>query len=265
MATYQSLRILQGAEMRLLISVRSEAEVAAALSGGADIIDAKEPNNGPLGAVTGSVLAGIMRRVPPEVELSVALGDVLGTPHVVESISRLPLVQRRSATYLKLGFAGIRSTTRARRVLQAAVSAARQSPLRPQVIAVAYGDWDSVDSPPPGALAAAASSAGAAGLLVDTYSKDGRALLEQIAPGCLALLIQEIRTAGLSSAVAGGLALDDLPHLREVAPDIVGFRGAACDGGRSGRVAEDRVRLLRRALLDPDSEFVQAVVLPTTR
>ena len=37
--------------MRLLVSVRSAAEVAAALAGGADIIDAKEPSRGGLGAV----------------------------------------------------------------------------------------------------------------------------------------------------------------------------------------------------------------------
>ena len=37
--------------MRLLVSVRSAAEARAALSGGADIIDAKEPSLGSLGAV----------------------------------------------------------------------------------------------------------------------------------------------------------------------------------------------------------------------
>ena len=36
--------------MRLLVSVRSAAEVAAAVAGGADIIDAKEPTAGSLGA-----------------------------------------------------------------------------------------------------------------------------------------------------------------------------------------------------------------------
>ena len=35
--------------MRLLVSVRSAAEVRPALAGGADIIDAKEPSLGSLG------------------------------------------------------------------------------------------------------------------------------------------------------------------------------------------------------------------------
>jgi (5-formylfuran-3-yl)methyl phosphate synthase len=251
--------------MRLLVSVRSQAEVAAALIGGADIIDAKEPRNGPLGAVTPRVLAGIMRQVPPEVELSVALGDVRGISQVRQLISRLPLVQRRSATYLKLGFAGISSSARAGRLLQAAVSAASENPLNPRVVAVAYGDWDSVESPSPDALALVGSKAGAAGLLIDTYRKDGRRLLDLLAPGRLPFLLQEVRTAGLTTAVAGGLGPDDLPDLREAAPDIVGFRGAACEGGRSGRVTEARVRLLRRALLDHDSGSVQEAILPTGR
>lgn len=249
--------------MRLLVSVRSQAEVAAALLGGADIIDAKEPRKGPLGAVPPRVLAGIMRRVPPEIELSVALGDVLGPSQVRQLIGRLPLVQRWSATYLKLGFAGISSSARAGLLLQAAVSAASENPLNPRVIAVAYGDSDRAESLSPHALAAVASKAGAAGLLIDTYSKDGGTLLDLMEPGRLALLIQEARKAGLTTAVAGALGPDHLPDLREAAPDIVGFRGAACEGGRAGRVTEDRVRLLRRALLGNRSGFVQEAILPT--
>ena len=247
--------------MRLLVSVRSQAEVAAALIGGTDIIDAKEPSEGSLGAVTPRVLAGIMRRVPPEVELSVALGDLLGTSQFLQVIGRLPLLQRRSATYLKLGFAGISSTERAGLLLQAAVAAAREHPLKPRVIAVAYADWDCAESPSPDALAAVASRAGAAGLLIDTYRKDGRTLLDLMMPDRLAVLIQEARAAGLTTAVAGALGPDHLSDLRAVAPDVVGFRGAACDGGRFGRVTENRVRLLRHAMLHHDSGFVQETVL----
>jgi (5-formylfuran-3-yl)methyl phosphate synthase len=248
--------------MRLLVSVRSQAEVTAALIGGADIIDAKEPSEGPLGAVTPRVLAGIMLRVPPEVELSVALGDLLRTSQVQHVIGRLPQAQRRSATYLKLGFAGVSLSERAGLLLQAAVAAAREHPLNPRVIAVAYADWDCAESPSPDALAAVASRTGAAGLLIDTYRKDGRTLLDLTVPRRLAVLIQEARAAGLTTAVAGALGPDHLSDLREAAPDIVGFRGAACEGGRFGRVTENRVRLLRRALLRSASGFVQEAILP---
>ncbi len=61
--------------MRLLVSVRTEHEVAAALAGGADIIDAKEPARGSLGPVSPEVLQAIAARVPESMPLSVALGD----------------------------------------------------------------------------------------------------------------------------------------------------------------------------------------------
>ena len=61
--------------MRLLVSVRSAEEVSAALAGGADIIDAKEPARGSLGRVTPAVLSAIAACTPASVPLSVALGD----------------------------------------------------------------------------------------------------------------------------------------------------------------------------------------------
>ncbi|HEY0776746.1 MAG TPA: (5-formylfuran-3-yl)methyl phosphate synthase, partial [Gemmatirosa sp.] len=33
--------------------------------------------------------------------------------------------------------------------------------------------------------------------------------------------------------------------VREIGPDVVGVRGAACDGGRTGRISAERVRALR--------------------
>ena len=48
-------------------------------------------------------------------------------------------------------------------------------------------------------------------------------------------------------AMAGRLVADDLSFVLESGADIAGVRGAACDEGRTGRVAADRVRLLRAA------------------
>ena len=45
--------------MQLLVSVSSAVETSAALLGGADIIDAKDPLSGPLGAVTPAVFRDI--------------------------------------------------------------------------------------------------------------------------------------------------------------------------------------------------------------
>ena len=48
--------------MRLLVSVMDASEALAALEGGADLIDAKDPLAGALGPVTRAVLTDIHRR-----------------------------------------------------------------------------------------------------------------------------------------------------------------------------------------------------------
>ena len=41
--------------------------------------------------------------------------------------------------------------------------------------------------------------------------------------------------------LAGKLAADDLPFVRDTGADVAGVRGAACEGGRTGRVSADKV------------------------
>ena len=77
--------------MQLLVSVRSASEVEPALAGGADIIDAKEPANGSLGAVSPATLSRVASRVPAFQELSIALGDVMSIAEVISSIDGVEL------------------------------------------------------------------------------------------------------------------------------------------------------------------------------
>ena len=93
--------------MRLLVSVRTAAEVAAGAGGGADIIDAKEPAAGSLGAVTPDVLREIAALVPAGVPLSVALGDFAARRCARGRRRRAVACSARGARrlYLKLGFA----------------------------------------------------------------------------------------------------------------------------------------------------------------
>jgi uncharacterized protein (UPF0264 family) len=49
-------------------------------------------------------------------------------------------------------------------------------------------------------------------------------------------------------ALAGRLQLDDLDFVREAGADVAGVRGAACDGGRAGRINAEIVRALADVL-----------------
>ena len=249
--------------MQLLVSVRSAAEVGAALCGGADIIDAKEPRLGSLGQVSSDVLGAILDRVPPDREVSVALGDFGRPQDVRTAIESLPLVCKHSATYLKLGFAGSSEEDLIITLLQSAVTASSSHRARPRIIAVAYADAEHAGSVAPEAIGRAASQAGAAGILLDTYGKARGNLLDWIESAALVALIEANRENGLLSAVAGGLGTEDVPRIAAARPDIVGFRGAACTGGREGRVSSSQVRRLTQAIQNEGSGSIQEVA-PST-
>lgn len=229
--------------MPLLVSVRSEEEVAAALAGGADIIDAKEPARGSLGAVEPAVLRAIAARTPASVPLSVALGDCTSAEEVRAAVDATRMPARRAAVYLKLGFAGVQTVERITALVAAAVAAAGERGRR--IVAVAYADHGPAATPAPEHVLRAAIAAGAGGLLVDTWRKDGSGLLGHLALERLAALAGSTRGAGLFLAAAGSLDRADIPVVAAVA-DVVGVRGAACRGGRSGAVDAGLVAELRR-------------------
>jgi len=233
--------------MRLLVSVRAGDEVAAALAGGADIIDAKEPARGSLGPVSPEVLQAIAARVPPPVPLSVALGDFTEPDAVRLAVAGVKVPGRRAPTYVKLGFAGERSEAAVTSLVAAAVDAAAATPARPIVVPVAYADHENAGSPAPEDLLRAAMSAGGRAFLIDTCMKDGRALLGWIALERLRRLSADARSAGMLLAIAGSLDLAALDHLAGIA-DVIGVRGAACRGGREGSVEAALVRRVRDRL-----------------
>ena len=243
--------------MRLLVSVRSAAEVDAAVSGGAHIIDAKEPDHGSLGPVSAATFRDIADQVPAHLGLSAALGDFTEAEEVNAAVMGFPKVSGPAPLYLKLGFAGISNAYLIRELLEAACLAAqRRSSRVPAIIAVAYGDCDLTGTASPEQVCQAAAAAGATGLLVDTQVKGSAHLLDLVDSARLKALVENARTTGLLTAVAGGLTAEQLPLVRRCHPDIVGFRGAVCIGGRSGRVSQRRVARLRH-LLASDSVFVR--------
>ena len=220
--------------------------MGAAVEGGADIVDAKDPALGALGALAPERLALVLERVPETVQFSVALGDPGDGATAVALIEALNLPLRAAGTYVKLGLAGTASPMAAERMLHAAVAATGGAG-RQQVIAVAYADAER-DGLGPGRVTALARRAGARGVLVDTMYKDNGSLLDWLPPPQLDEWIVDAHRLGLLVAVAGRLDRVDLELLRTSDADVVGVRGAACEGGRGGQVSAPKVRRLRDAL-----------------
>jgi uncharacterized protein (UPF0264 family) len=232
--------------MRLLVSVASAAEAVAALAGGADVIDAKDPLSGAIGAVALDTFRDIHATVAGARLVTAAIGDATDETDVEQ---RARAYGAAGAALVKVGFAGIASAQRVGSLIAAAVRAASSDPgrvCRFGVVAVAYADAGAGGSSiSRDALIDVAARAGAAGVLLDTADKNGAGLPSLLSLPDLEAWVSAARRAGLLVALAGKLTADDLAFVRDAGADIAGVRGAACDGGRGGRVSAGKVALLR--------------------
>ena len=235
---------------RLLVSVRNVAELEAAMAGGVDIVDVKEPANGPLGRADASVIEAISVRFRERSTsvgsspqgLSVALGEVQDLWHD-SPIPQIP----PDVSWAKLGLAGLGTRSdwvvewgRCRQQFDAAAG----RPL--QWIAVAYADAVLARAPAIDDVLAAAMATGCAGLLIDTFDKSSGGLLEWLSVERLTQLSMAAQAQGLLFAVAGKVTAIELPALQAAQPSVVAVRSAVCSGqNRQQNVTLDGVRSFR--------------------
>jgi (5-formylfuran-3-yl)methyl phosphate synthase len=220
---------------RLLVSVRDAAEAEAALAGGAGLIDVKEPARGPLGRADAAVIAAIVRAVGGRVPVSAALGELRECP-LVTAGEELPA----GVGYVKWGLSGLLRARWGRHLVSTHQFLPHARP-----VAVAYADWVRADAPRPADVAAYAGRFGfVKAFLIDTFIKDGSTLLDWLTTNEVAALVRICRDAdaAVTVALAGSLGPAEIERLRGVEPDWFAVRGAACAGGRDGRIEEARVR-----------------------
>ena len=223
--------------MKLLVSVSSADEAETAVLAGADIVDAKEPSAGALGAVRFDVFEDIHAVVGRRRPLSAALGDASDAASVERLATRFVA---RGAQFLKLGFTSVTAHAWVAELLDAAVHGSDGA----DVVAVAYADASTVDSIDADQLIEIAARAGAKGVLVDTADKTGPGLTALWNEKELASWVARVHECELFAAVAGKLQASDLTRVAESGADIAGVRGAVCDGGRNGRVSRELVQHL---------------------
>jgi (5-formylfuran-3-yl)methyl phosphate synthase len=229
--------------MRLLVSVKDAAEAAAARAGGADIIDAKDPASGALGAVDLVTFDQIVAEVAGTRAVTAALGDAADERAIARTADAYA---RAGARLVKIGFAGIASLTRVMSLLAAARDGAAT---HAGVIATAYADADRVASLTPFTMIDAAARSGSTGILLDTADKHGPDLTGLMSQERLSAWVRTAHDARLLVALAGKLTADDFGYVSDAGADIVGVRGAACNQGRTGEIEAEKVRELARAML----------------
>jgi uncharacterized protein (UPF0264 family) len=222
---------------QLLVSVRNEGEALAALGGGADWIDLKEPARGPLGYVYPDVAARVVEAVSKRAPVSAAAGELsdwIGWgPAFVHAVPGVKL--------LKLGLAGQKShdwkDTWLR--VQREASDAGQG-----LVPVMYADFKTARAPCPAEILTLLSESMGDWVLIDTFDKSAGGLLDVLDRAALVDLLGSIRDRGKRTVVAGRLTAESMALLPWELVDVVGVRGAACDGGRIGAICASRVARL---------------------
>lgn len=247
-----------------MVSVRNLAEARIAWESGVDLIDLKEPSAGPLGAVSPAVRSevaswfsspahlGDLPTRPNRAAWSLALGELLDRENAgnggIDTLPSDPLCTAGGTSFFrwaKFGLSGCATRPGWERVWQAAAS---RVPPGVELVAVAYADALEAGSPSPQQVLEFAARVGARVCLLDTWDKAGGSLPERIPLPELVQLVQSARAAGIRMALAGSLDLAAIEAILPLEPDWIAVRGAACDGGRSGRVSEEKIAAIRRCL-----------------
>ena len=227
---------------KLLVSVRNRSEAEAALAGGADVIDIKEPGRGALGPADPAVWSEIRGVIGRPADVSAALGELLDEG--VLDLAR----QTEGLRFAKLGLAGCHSR---QGWMARWLAAVRALPPRVATVPVAYADWITADAPSPSVALALAAQLPARLLLVDTFDKRTGNLLETVSRETLQELMEHAQESHVRLALAGSLDAVAIEALLPHAPDYIGVRGAACRGGREGAIEISRVKSLALLLRSP--------------
>jgi uncharacterized protein (UPF0264 family) len=224
-----------------MISVISAHEAQEALRGGAEIIDVKNPEEGSLGAPSPATIQEIKQLSAGKVKISAALGNLPNLPGTA-ALAALGAAFA-GADYVKAGLYGPRNETDAVALLREVKNALRQ--FECSVIAAGYADFHRAGTLSPETLLHSAITAGVQGCLLDTYMKDGQGLFEFMKAQEIQPLIEKAHAEGLTFGLAGSLGEEDLPVLRDLKADVVGFRTMVCRGRqRNGALETGLVRHL---------------------
>ena len=230
--------------MKVLISPKDEFEAKAAVNGGADIIDVKNPDEGSLGANFPWVIRQVRSLVPHSIEVSATIGDF---PHLPGSASLAALGAAVSgANYVKVGLKGSKTRDEAIFLMQHVTRTVKEYDVKKKVVLAGYADYHRAATLDPFLLPEVARSAGCDVVMVDTFIKDGKSLFDFMDEASCKRFIDEGHIQDLDVALAGSIKLPEIPVLKRIGADIIGIRGAACSHGDrlTGTIQAENVRAL---------------------
>ena len=227
--------------MKLLVSPINTEEAVAALNGGADVIDVKNPKEGSLGANFPWVIKAVRDAVEAKRPISAALGDFNYKPGTAALAAYGAAAA--GADYVKIGLYDVKTEEQALEMMTGITEAVKGMDVK--VVACGYSDYERIDSIDPKLLPAIGEKAGVDLVMVDTGIKDGRSTFEFMDEEELIGFVNDAHQRGLETAIAGTIKFDDIPALKRIQPTIIGVRGIVCGGDRSTSIKQELVEKLR--------------------
>lgn len=235
-------------ETALMISVVNGEEALAALKGGADIIDVKNPAEGALGAPTPDMIQDVCSALQGNKPFSVALGEFPGKPGAA-ALAALGSAYFKP-DFVKVAFIPHDSLEMIGETLKTIKKSLRFNGLKAvSLVAAAYADslryaaWNLND------FAAIAAEGGADGCLTDTWEKKNKSLLNYLTGKDVEQFIDACHRHSLFCGLAGSLQSGEVMALSRLGPDIIGVRSAVCGGDRlHGTVSSRAVKELKEQI-----------------
>jgi hypothetical protein len=227
--------------MRVLISPISLKEAKAVYEGGADIIDIKNVDEGSLGAQFPWIVREIVEHFEgTDVLCSATLGDLPYKPGTAALAAHG--VAHCGVGYVKAGLYGATTEDECYDMMSAIARAARDVTPDILVVASGYADYRKIDGLKPRDLVNGAARAKCDLVMVDTAIKGpGGALLDNMSLDEVTEFCGMAHEKGMKVALAGSVSAEAVATLSAARPDIIGVRGAVCQGSdrTTGIVAEN--------------------------
>jgi len=239
----------------LLVSVKNNSEALAAIQGGTDILDIKDPNIGPLGMADTETIQDILDRCQSykTIKTSAALGELEQWP----ASRQVPTYLNR-LDYLKVGPGNSENLDEwFEKLVQLKMRFQNVGIHHPHWIAVLYADQkpgttlQQYQQPQLEELAIRLKEHNFAGLLIDTAQKQNGSLRTHFSEEQLGTLTTVLQSQQLLCSLAGRLTFQEIKTLikQSILPDYYAVRSAVCTGGdRQSNVECKKVQKLNRQL-----------------
>ncbi|MCW4030341.1 MAG: hypothetical protein NWE92_11930 [Candidatus Bathyarchaeota archaeon] len=236
--------------MKLLISPINAVEAQAAIQGGADIIDVKNPKEGALGANFPWVIREIKAMTPRNLEVSCTIGEAPLTGSMALAAFGAASL---GVDYVKVGLKEAKNVDEAVAFLEQIRRAAKEANPQVKVVAAGYGDAQKIGALHPLLIPEIAHLAKVEVAMIDTSVKDGTTLFDNLTIEEIQKFVASAHGYGLQVALAGSLRKEQLPLIYKLGADIAGLRGAACtnndrvDGEISATLVKNLVEMVKNA------------------